>query len=64
MEALTDAVARAAWKLFQDMEAAGGFRRYQEAGALEAALAQARAAREKAVLARGQCHPAVERGGG
>ncbi|HEY6271960.1 MAG TPA: methylmalonyl-CoA mutase family protein [Terriglobales bacterium] len=54
LEALTDAVARAAWKLFQDIEAAGGFSSYQEAGALEAALARARAAREKAVLSRGQ----------
>jgi len=48
VEALTDELARAAWKLFQDIEAAGGFSRYQEAGWLAEALAEVRAAREKA----------------
>jgi len=47
VETLTDELARAAWKLFQEIEAAGDFSRYQESGSLTLALAEARAAREK-----------------
>jgi methylmalonyl-CoA mutase len=52
IEALTDAVAREAWALFQQIEAAGGLAAYQASGALDAAVAAARAAKEKAVAAR------------
>ncbi len=52
IEALTDALARAAWKLLQEMEAAGGYRAAVESGALDKALAETRAAREKAVALR------------
>ncbi len=52
IEALTDALGRAAWKLLQEMEAAGGYRAAVESGALDKALAETRAAREKAVALR------------
>ncbi len=52
VEALTDALAREAWALFQQIEAAGGFSRYRAGGALDASLAAARAAKEKAVATR------------
>jgi methylmalonyl-CoA mutase len=52
LEALTDAVAREAWALFQDIEAAGGFSAWRATGALEAVLASARAGKEKAVASR------------
>lgn len=52
VEALTDGLARAAWALFQDVERAGGYRAHVASGALAAALAQARAAREKAIATR------------
>jgi len=50
IEALTDALAREAWKLFQEIEAAGGFAAAQ--GSIEAAIATSRAAKEKAVASR------------
>lgn len=50
VEALTDALAREAWKLFQQVEAEGG---YAKAKALiDAAIAAARAAKEKAIASR------------
>ncbi len=52
VEALTDAIAREAWSLFQQIEAAGGFEAWQASGALDAALAASRGAKEKAVAAR------------
>ena len=52
IEALTDAVARAAWTLFQEIEAAGGFEAYRGSGALEAAVAASREAKAKAVASR------------
>jgi methylmalonyl-CoA mutase len=52
VEALTDAVAREAWSLFQRIEAAGGFAAYRASGALDTGLAASRAAKEKAVAAR------------
>jgi methylmalonyl-CoA mutase len=52
LEALTDAVAREAWKLFQEVERAGGYGKVMAAGAIEKALAETRAAREKALSSR------------
>jgi methylmalonyl-CoA mutase len=52
VECLTEEVAREAWKHFQEIEAAGGFAKYKAAGKLEAALAQARGTKEKAVVTR------------
>ncbi|HYD43137.1 MAG TPA: methylmalonyl-CoA mutase family protein [Anaeromyxobacter sp.] len=52
IEALTDAIARAAWKLFQDVEAAGGWSKALAAGTVEQAIAETRASREKALSAR------------
>ncbi|MGA2114582.1 MAG: methylmalonyl-CoA mutase family protein [Bryobacteraceae bacterium] len=52
IETLTDALARAGWTLFQQIEAAGGYRAAAESGALSKALAETRAGREKAVSSR------------
>jgi methylmalonyl-CoA mutase len=52
VEALTDALAAEAWMLFQQIEAAGGFEAYESSGSLDAALATAREAKEKAVASR------------
>ena len=52
IEALTDALARAAWKALQEIEAAGGYSAAVKSGALEKALAETRTAREKAVALR------------
>jgi methylmalonyl-CoA mutase len=52
LEALTDLVAREAWKLFQEVERAGGYSRALASGTIEKALAEARAAREKALSSR------------
>jgi methylmalonyl-CoA mutase len=49
LEVLTDSLAREAWALFQQIEAAGGFLRYTESGALERDIAKSRADREAAV---------------
>ena len=50
IESLTAALAREAWKLFQQIEAEGGYTRWEAAGGLSKALAESRAAREKALL--------------
>jgi methylmalonyl-CoA mutase len=50
LEALTDSVSRQAWKQFQDIESAGGFRKATEA--IAQTLAARRTAREKAVISR------------
>lgn len=52
VEALTDAIAQAAWKLFQDVEAAGGWSKAVAAGTVEKALAESRAGRAKALSSR------------
>ena len=52
VEALTDALARAGWKLFQEVEAAGGYAKALAAGTIGKALAETRAAREKAMSSR------------
>jgi methylmalonyl-CoA mutase len=52
IEALTDALAREAWKLFQQVEAQGGYVKALASGAIEKALAQTRTARGKAYSAR------------
>jgi methylmalonyl-CoA mutase len=52
IEALTDALAREAWKLFQQVEAEGGYAKAMESGSIGNALAETRAAREKAYSAR------------
>jgi len=52
IEALTDALARDAWKLFQSVEAEGGYSKALAAGSIEKALAETRAARRKAVSSR------------
>lgn len=52
IEALTDALARDAWKLFQSVEAEGGYAKAVAEGSIEKALAETRAARKKAVSSR------------
>jgi methylmalonyl-CoA mutase len=52
VEALTDSLARAAWKLFQQVEAAGGYRKSVESGAIASALEASRARLEKAMASR------------
>jgi methylmalonyl-CoA mutase len=52
VEALTDALARAAWAEFQQVEAEGGFAAALAAGAIPGRLAASRAAREDAVASR------------
>ncbi len=52
LETLTDAVARDAWKLFQEVERAGGWASAVASGSVEKALAETRAARAKALSAR------------
>ena len=52
IEALTDALARDAWKLFQSVEARGGYAMALEDGSIDKALAETRATRRKAVSSR------------
>ena len=52
VEALTDSLARAAWKLFQETEAEGGYAKALAAGTIGKALAETRAARAKAYSSR------------
>jgi methylmalonyl-CoA mutase len=52
LEALTDEICRHAWTLFQEIEAAGGFARYQDSGALERSIAQSRSEKEKTIASR------------
>jgi methylmalonyl-CoA mutase len=52
IEALTDSLAREAWKLFQQVEAEGGYAAALASGSIEKALAETRAARAKAYSAR------------
>ena len=52
VEALTDSMAREAWKLFQKVEAEGGYLKALSSGSIKKALAETRAVREKAVSSR------------
>ena len=52
IEALTSSLAGEAWKLFQQVEAQGGYSKVSAAGAIAAAVKQSREAKEKAVAAR------------
>ena len=52
VEALTDALARAAWREFQQVEAEGGFAAALTAGTIPGRLTASRAAREAAVSSR------------
>jgi len=52
VEVLTDSIAREAWKLFQQVEAEGGYNRALASGSIAKALAETRAARDKAVSSR------------
>ncbi len=52
IEALTDSLARAAWKLFQETEAAGGYTKVLKSGAIDKALAETRGSREKVLSGR------------
>jgi methylmalonyl-CoA mutase len=52
VEVLTDSIARDAWKVFQGVEAAGGYGAALKSGAIEQALAKSRAEREKAIALR------------
>lgn len=52
IEAITDLIARQAWKAMQEIEAAGGYQKAQADDYVSRALAQSLAAKEKAVLHR------------
>jgi methylmalonyl-CoA mutase len=49
LEAITDAIAREAWKMMQEIEAVGGYRRARTAGRIDRALEESAKSREKAV---------------
>ena len=50
IEALTDSLAREAWKLFQQVEAEGGYAKALASGSIDKALAETRAARAEGLL--------------
>ncbi len=52
IESLTDSLARAGWELLQKTEAEGGYAKALASGSIEKALAETRAAREKAYSSR------------
>ena len=52
IEALTDSIAREAWKLFQQVESEGGYSKAMASGSIAKALADSRAARDKAMSSR------------
>jgi methylmalonyl-CoA mutase len=52
LEKITDSIAREAWKMMQQIETGGGFRRARMAGTLQRALQESLKAREKAVASR------------
>lgn len=52
IESLTDSLARESWKLFQQVEAEGGYAQALSSGSIENALAATRAARDKALSSR------------
>lgn len=52
VESLTDSIAQRAWKLLQEIEAAGGYRKATASGMIAQILEQRSAALEKAVISR------------
>ncbi len=52
IEALTDSLAREGWKLFQQIEAEGGYAKALASGSIDKALEETRAARAKAYSSR------------
>lgn len=52
IEVLTDALAREAWRLMQEVESAGGFRKAWADGTISAAIARSRTNKEAAVSSR------------
>jgi methylmalonyl-CoA mutase len=52
IETLTDAIAREAWKLFQQVEAEGGYSKALASGSIGKALEASRSARDKAISGR------------
>ncbi len=52
IESLTDFIGREAWKLFQQVEAEGGYAKALASGSVEKALAAARTARDKSMSSR------------
>ena len=52
VETLTDYIAQAAWKVFQQVEAEGGFEKARTAGFIDAALEASRTARAKTLSSR------------
>jgi len=52
IEALTDAIATKGWKLFQEIESAGGYCKARTAGVIGSVLEHCRAQRDKAVASR------------
>ena len=52
VETLTDSIARAAWKVFQQIEADGGYSNAVASGAIEEALGVSREARSKSLSSR------------
>ena len=52
IETLTDSIARAAWKIFQQVEAEGGFTKAKTSGFIDDALDASRATRAKALSGR------------
>ena len=52
VEVLTDSIARASWKLMQEIEAAGGFRKAWASGWIRASIDKSKAAKEAAVSSR------------
>ena len=52
LETITDSLARESWRVFQDIEAHGGFRKAQAEGMIAQALERGLAAREQAVGSR------------
>jgi methylmalonyl-CoA mutase len=52
IEALTDSLAREAWKILQQIEAEGGYAKALASGSIEKTLAETRTAREKAYSSR------------
>ena len=56
VEALTDTLAREAWKLFQQVEAAGGWSKAVGAGVADQALTKSRDTKAKAMTTRRRTH--------
>lgn len=59
LENLSNQIGEKAWRLFQAIEAAGGFSTWQQSGALQQLLAEGAGQREKALAARKQIRVGV-----